>query len=170
MPLNLYQAATPTSTKSLLRLPASGGDDGATLKCRAESPSLTHLTKEFSTTLSVHCNFMDITYLNVYNVQIYNNYQYVTDLTNVNNMIASVIDVPEAAIIISSGSADENRRHDSVATFSEGDSVTLACHTRANPPTYNITFLFNVNMHYYTCGDMQYYINLSSFHIFIKKI
>ena len=47
-----------TSTKSVLGLQTTGADDGATLKCRAESPSLPHLTQDYTTTLSVNCEYL----------------------------------------------------------------------------------------------------------------
>nr|XP_045603413.1 poliovirus receptor homolog [Procambarus clarkii] len=102
------------STVSLLRLLATAGDDGGLLECRAAAPTLPHLLATDSYRLTVHY-------------------------------------VPEASISIEGGGSQGRVASKIVGVggvggvggLRAGDSATLTCAARANPPAYNFTFLFN---------------------------
>ncbi|XP_042214822.1 hemicentin-2-like isoform X1 [Homarus americanus] len=104
------------STVSELSLLATAGDDGGLLECRAAAPTLPHLTATDSTRLTVHY-------------------------------------VPEASITIEGvgvvgvedgvGAEDGESGEKSVGGLRADDSATLVCVARANPPAYNVTFMFN---------------------------
>ncbi|XP_069171583.1 synaptogenesis protein syg-2 [Procambarus clarkii] len=105
------------STVSLLRLLATAGDDGGLLECRAAAPTLPHLLATDSYRLTVHY-------------------------------------VPEASISIEGGGSQGRVASKIVGVggvggvggLRAGDSATLTCAARANPPAYNFTFLFNGRM------------------------
>ncbi|KAK8734485.1 hypothetical protein OTU49_005837, partial [Cherax quadricarinatus] len=102
------------STVSLLRLLATAGDDGGLLECRSTAPTLPHLSASDSVRLTVHY-------------------------------------VPEASISIEGGGSQGRLGSKvvglggvgGVGGLRAGDSATLTCAARANPPAYNFTFLFN---------------------------
>ncbi|KAK8384708.1 hypothetical protein O3P69_014348 [Scylla paramamosain] len=102
------------STVSQLSMVAAAADDGAVLECRSAAPTLPHLTSSDSTRLTVHY-------------------------------------VPEASISLmrygregeSEAQEEGGSREEGDRGLRAGDSATLTCTARANPPAYNFTFMFN---------------------------